>query len=111
MIFNMKLHDTYFNHVLEGSKDIEIRLLDEKRSKLSIGDTIIFSNNDNYVKVKVVNINIFNSFSELLSQIDHTRLGFQNSSTSAILNELFSIYPESKLHKYKIVSIEFEKII
>ncbi|ACD53419.1 ASCH domain-containing protein [Clostridium botulinum] len=110
MTFNMNLQEKYFNYIVNGSKDIEIRLLDEKRSKLSVGDIIIFNSHDKSIKVKVINIKLFNSFSDLLSNINGKRIGFSTSSQNVILNELYSIYSESKVCKYKVMCIEFKKI-
>jgi ASC-1-like (ASCH) protein len=38
----LKLKPKYFNYINKGTKIIELRLYDEKRQKISIGDTIIF---------------------------------------------------------------------
>ena len=38
----MKLNSTAFGGVKKGIQKYETRLLDEKRSKIQIGDTIIF---------------------------------------------------------------------
>ena len=44
MIHNMKLVDFAFNAIKNKEKDIELRLNDEKRSLINVGDTIIFTN-------------------------------------------------------------------
>lgn len=38
----MKLKPKYYDFILNGTKRIEIRLNDEKRRKIKIGDTIRF---------------------------------------------------------------------
>ena len=43
----MNLNPSPFKMIREGNKTIELRLYDEKRKKLSIGDTITFINTDN----------------------------------------------------------------
>ena len=47
MEHEMKLQPEYYNFILNGTKRIELRLLDEKRSKIKIGDTIKFVNIEN----------------------------------------------------------------
>ena len=42
MIHEMKLQPEYYNYILNGTKRIEIRLFDEKRQQIKIGDTIKF---------------------------------------------------------------------
>ena len=38
----LKLQPKYFDYINNGTKRIELRLYDEKRQKIAIGDTIIF---------------------------------------------------------------------
>ena len=40
MIHEMKLQPEYFNFILNGTKRIEIRLNDEKRQSIKLGDKI-----------------------------------------------------------------------
>ena len=42
MIYEMKLQPEYYNFMLNGTKRIEIRLNDEKRKNIKIGDKIKF---------------------------------------------------------------------
>ena len=43
MAYEMKLNDEPFQKIRDGKKTIELRLFDEKRRKLELGDHIIFS--------------------------------------------------------------------
>ena len=38
----MKLQPNYYNYMLHGTKRIEIRVYDEKRKNLNLGETITF---------------------------------------------------------------------
>lgn len=42
MTHEMKLQPKYFDYILNGTKRIEIRLNDEKRKKIKLGDKINF---------------------------------------------------------------------
>ena len=42
MTHEMKLQPKYFDYILNGTKRIEIRLNDEKRKKIKLGDKIKF---------------------------------------------------------------------
>ena len=46
MTHKMKLVDFAFKAIKNGEKDIELRLNDEKRRLVNVGDTIIFTNID-----------------------------------------------------------------
>ena len=64
----MKLHPEPFAKIKDGSKTIELRLYDEKRQRISIGDTIRFINTESAadaVVVRVRDLFIFDSFEEL----------------------------------------------
>ena len=43
MIHKMKLQESPFERIKNGTKTVEFRLYDEKRSKIKIGDQIEFS--------------------------------------------------------------------
>ena len=47
MIHYMKLNPKPFAMIAEGRKTIELRLYDEKRQGISLGDTIVFKNTEN----------------------------------------------------------------
>ena len=42
MKHTVKIQPAYYNYILHGIKHIEIRLNDEKRKQIKIGDTIKF---------------------------------------------------------------------
>lgn len=109
MNFEMNLSEKYFESLNSGIKDIEVRLLDEKRSKLKIGDIIIFTNSNNIIYTQVLNLAIFNSFEELLNNIPTKRIGLSAFKNEA-LKELYSIYSKDKLKKHKIIAIQIKKI-
>ncbi len=44
MLHNLNLQDKYFDFIKTGTKRIELRLFDEKRQKIQLGDTIEFAN-------------------------------------------------------------------
>ena len=44
---NMSVKEKYYNLLKSGKKTIELRLFDEKRQKIKIGDIIEFSNASN----------------------------------------------------------------
>lgn len=59
MKHEMKLQSEYFEFIKEGTKRIEIRLNDEKRRKIKLGDTIEFVKEPEKakrLKVKVIGL-------------------------------------------------------
>lgn len=111
MVFH--LHSDVFDIVKNGTKNVEVRLNDEKRRKLSIGDTLLFlrrPNDDEEIRAKVVGLKIFNNFSKLVDNYDMERLYLADYTKEMFLNELLRFYPLEEQENYGVVAIEFEKI-
>lgn len=109
MNITMNLSDKYFNLLNKGIKDIEVRLLDEKRSKIKTGDIITFTNSTNSINTIVKNIIIFSNINDLLCNIDPNRIGLSTNKELA-KKEISSIYSEDKLSKFKVIAIEIKRI-
>ena len=109
MEYFMHLNDTYFNKVVNGEKTIEVRLNDEKRSKINVGDTITFENraNDGVVSVKVVDIKRYDNFEELYRHTDKLKMGY-NEDDVASPADMNTIYSNEQQMKYGVVAIVFE---
>jgi ASC-1-like (ASCH) protein len=72
MEHEMRLHMQPFYEIKSGRENYEIRLNDEKRKKVKVGDIIIFRKRpeyDEFVKTKVLEINKYKTFSTLLDGI------------------------------------------
>lgn len=67
MTHSMQLTPSPFQMIKEGTKTIELRLFDEKRRKIQIGDIIEFSNTETGEKIgaKVSAQYVFDSFESL----------------------------------------------
>jgi ASC-1-like (ASCH) protein len=73
MEYEMKLSDKPFEKIKSGKKKIEVRLCDEKRRKINIGDIITFyklPDKKEFVKVKVIGLSRFSSFKNLYAIFD-----------------------------------------
>ena len=110
MILHLK--DEIFNLVKYGSKNIEIRLYDEKRKKLNVGDTLIFYKNEDESKkviAEVEELNIFDNIEELVNNYDLRNMYFENRSKEELISIFNEIYSKDKQEEYKVVAIKFEK--
>lgn len=111
MIHKMKLQDVPFRMIDSGQKTIEMRLYDEKRQKVNLGDTIEFSN-ENFAKnirVKVIKLHHFTSFEELYNAFDKTVLGY-NEEDEASASDMSQYYNAEEIQKYGVVGIEIKKL-
>ena len=105
------LHSDVFDIVKNGNKDIEVRLYDEKRSKLRVGDTLIFLRRPNEIdtiKAKVVDLVKYNNFSEVVDNYDMKRIYLDGYSKEMYLNEMRRFYTLEDEVKYGALAIIFE---
>ena len=113
MIHKMKLQSKYFDFMHRGTKRIEIRLNDEKRQLIKIGDIIEFERfselNDSF-KTRVVELIRYNNFDELVKDFDISILADKSMTKSELINELIQFYPEEKQQKYGVLAIRIELI-
>ena len=109
MEHKMRLVDFAFKLIKSGQKDIEIRLNDEKRQLLNIGDTIIFTNLDTneQLKVKVTNLYRYKTFEELFKNFDYKRFGLEENDDASVMDEFYS---KEEQEKYGVLGIEIKLI-
>ena len=110
---NMKLLSKYFDYIKEGSKKIELRLNDEKRKLINIGDEIVFkevSKNPRYLHTKVINLHNDDSFSKLIDKFDLKLLAGENITKEELLTIIDNIYTKEEQEKYGALGIELEVI-
>lgn len=106
-IHNMKLNGQPFRMIKSGRKTIELRLYDEKRRKLKIGDKIIFESLENGEKitVSVLALHIYESFAELYKHFDKVAMGYNDNET-ANPDDMNEYYTKENQIKYGVVGIE-----
>ena len=110
----MELHLNYdiFEIVKNGTKHIEIRLYDEKRRKLKIGDKLTFvrkPNNDKVINAIVRDLKVYKDFNELVKNYDIKDIYLENYSKEDFLKLLEQFYSKEEQEKYGALAIEFEK--
>lgn len=110
MKHEMRLHNTPFNKINDGTKTIEMRLYDEKRRLIKIGDIIEFTNRTTNQKLntKVVNMYILKNFDELYKNFDKVCLGYSKDEI-ANPDDMNIYYSKEEQDKYGVVAIEIEK--
>lgn len=86
MKHQMNLFKEPFFRIKSGLKIIEVRLNDEKRQKVKIGDSIEFTNLDNSnetIVVEVQGLSSFTTFEELYSAFHYSKFGHPHGTTLA----------------------------
>ena len=111
MKHEMKLQHAPFLSIKAGTKTIEMRLYDEKRTLIRVGDEILFTDVDSAETLPcvVVALYVYKSFDELYSRHDKRSLGYAANET-ADPKDMLAYYPQEKIDKYGVVGIGIERI-
>ena len=103
----MNLWNDSFNKIKNKTKTIEMRLCDEKRSLISIGDMIEFTNTKNNETCECVVLNLYKyeNFSELYKHHDKRSIGYSDNEI-ADPNDMLAYYTTENIRKYGVLGIE-----
>lgn len=108
-IFNMKLAPSPYEMIASGKKTIELRLFDEKRSQIDIGDVIIFTQtvSGECVSAQVIKLHKFNKFEELYKSLPLLKCGYTEENVGdASCDDMNVYYSLDEQKKYGVVGIE-----
>ena len=109
MIYYMNLSPSPFSRIADGSKTIELRLNDEKRQKIAVGDTIVFTNTETKetISVQVLALHKFPNFEELYKALPLNLCGYSQSELeTAHYTDMEEYYSQEKIQKYGALGIE-----
>ena len=106
----MNLTPAPMQEIRTGNNTIELRLNDEKRKQISVGDTIKFINTEDSndtLRVKVVDLFLFSSFAELYDNLPLLNCGYnEDNINTASPDDMEMYYSREKQNKYGVVGIE-----
>ena len=106
MLHKMKLNESPFERIKNGSKTMEFRLYDEKRQKVKIGDKIEFSKLPDLQEKLLVDVTgLFkeNTFYELFKKLYNNEEEIREKT-----NRMYEIYPREKEIKYGVLGIKIK---
>lgn len=105
----MRLQKEPFELIKLGKKTIELRLYDEKRQKIKVGDKIEFTNRDTNetIETLVIALHRYDSFKELYQHFDKSLLGY-NEEQIPNYQDMELYYPISDQEQYGVVGIEIK---
>lgn len=103
----MNLYSEEFESIVGGNKKVEMRLNDEKRQKLKIGDLIVFTDTKSKeeVIVEIIDLKSFKTFVELYSSYEKTLIGYKKNEI-ANPNDMLKYYSKEQIDKYGVLAIE-----
>ena len=103
----MSLKTEPFSQIRSGEKYVEMRLFDEKRKKIRVGDRIVFTHTENEeetIRTRVVGLHKYGSFDEMLLDFPASALGVadRNKNLDKIMS---SYYAEEDIQRYGTLAI------
>ena len=113
MHHEMSLRPGPLGKIADGTKRYELRLHDEKRRLISVGDTITFTctADDCRVHTRVTSLHPFGSFAELYRSMPLAECGYTpETAASADPRDMEKYYPPEKQHESGVLAIGVERI-
>ena len=107
----MKLMDEPFGRLQEGVKKIELRLFDEKRQLLGLGDEIEFvrlAAPEEKVRVEVVGLLRYRTFAELIDDVPASFLGYEDTEKDYLKSSMYEIYTPEDEANYGVLGIRMK---
>ena len=103
----MRLQHAPFLSIKSGRKTIEMRLYDEKRSLIKVGDRVAFTDVETGEKLvcEVVALHRYESFEVLYSHHGKVAIGYEENE-EANPADMLAYYAQKEVEKYGVVGIE-----
>ncbi|WP_245823517.1 ASCH domain-containing protein [Metabacillus halosaccharovorans] len=95
VVHQMGLYGEYFKVIKEGKKKVEVRLNDEKRRKIKVGDTIEFvkfPDQNETMKVQVTELRKYDMFEAMYMDIAFQEFGCEGWTMEEMLKGTYEIY-------------------
>ena len=111
MIHQMALHETYFESIKKGRKKVEVRLNDEKRRKVKVGDLIEFisvPNQDESLTVRVSELRTYNTFEEMYQDIPFKDFDCDDWTMDEMIKGTYDIYTPEQEKEWGTLAITIE---
>lgn len=112
MEYTMRLTAAPFEKLRNGSKVIELRLYDEKRKRIKIGDTILFvslKDPSDTLLTRVVDIYTFASFEDLYRALPLEDLGYSADEVpTASPKDMEEFYSPKEQAQYGVVGFRLD---
>ena len=110
----MKLNPAPFEMIKSGQKTIELRLYDEKRQLVNIGDEIVFTNTftGETLQTKVLKLHRFDSFADLYTSLPLLKCGYTSENVGrATPGDMEQYYSVDEQNKCGVIGIEIKVLI
>ncbi|MFA9559454.1 ASCH domain-containing protein [Evansella sp. AB-rgal1] len=108
MIHQMGLYGEYFDSIKKGKKKVEVRLNDEKRRKIEVGDSIKFikvPEQDETLQVQVSDLKIYDTFEAMYEEIPFQDFDCEGWTMQEMIAGTYQIYTPEQEKKWGTLAI------
>ena len=109
VVHTMKLQAEPFAKIRAGQKTVEMRLYDEKRQQIRVGDLITFHWDEESVTVRVCVLHRFPSFAAMYKALPKAILGYGEDEAAHPM-DMEQYYSREQQSRYGVLGIEIERI-
>ena len=91
----------------KGTKRVELRLLDEKRREIRVGDKIVFThteNSDEKIFARVIGLHVYPDFDGVTADFFRSEMGFADR-TERVGDIMREYYSDEDVRKYGALAI------
>ena len=110
-VHELHLQKKYHDFIRSGTKRVELRLFDEKRAKIQIGDEVLFSVSGDdaaeVVRAEVIGILRYRYFEDLVGDFPIEMLADAGVTKDELLADLNQFYSAEMQEKNGVVGIRF----
>lgn len=109
MIHEMRLNPDAFSKLRSGRTSMQLRLNDEKRKKLNVGDEIVFIERETGQQFRTCIIGLHHAltFADLFKTVSLQKCGFEPTVTEAeAVAHMYTIYEPGEETALGVVAIE-----
>lgn len=113
MLHKMNLYIAPFQSIKSGRKTVEVRLNDEKRRKVNVGDTIEFTKipeGKEKLRVEVIGLQKFTTFREMYDTLPSEKFDTVSMSIDDMVKSTYEIYPPEQEMKWGTLAISIKLI-
>lgn len=113
MIHQMKLYEEPFNSIKIGRKTVEVRLNDDKRRRLKVGDWIEFTKvppDTDRLKVEIIALSVYPTFKDMYTTIPAQAFDMENVSLEEMIEQTYAIYTPAQESQWGTLAITVKRL-
>lgn len=109
----MKLAEGPFERIKTGEKTLELRVNDEKRRMIKLGDLVTFRKFprlEEEITTQVIGLLHYKKFDQLINDMPASLMGYKEKDKAWLKESMYTIYSPEEEQEYGVVGIRLKKV-